>query len=67
MRHQTWDSNGNLIEDIPATPEEEAEEAETNEVSPAKVAQAIDNAFSTKQARILKRIFGRLIKKGLLP
>jgi|TARA_Y100000310_G_scaffold81946_1_gene78567 hypothetical protein len=44
-----------------------ADETESKEITVTKLTQAIDDAFSAKQATVLKRVFGRLLKKGLLP
>ena len=64
---ERYDGQGNLIEAIPyvVSDEQLAEEAEGDQIK--KVTQAIDGAFTVKQATILKRVFGRLIQKGLLP
>ena len=47
--------------------EELANEAEERELTIEKLASAIDNNFTAKQAVILKRVFARLIKRGYLP
>ena len=61
--------NNNIIEQKTAeiSDEQLADETEAKKITIGKVATAIDNNFTASQAKILKMIFGRLIKKGLLP
>ncbi len=62
-------TNGVLTAEIPwlVFDEQLSDEAEQAEVAWDKLSDTLDDTFSAQQALILKKVFGRLFKNGLLP